>query len=702
MLDMTFPGIPVNTPSIRRAWTALVGSDPDNPATTTIRASAIENYRPDVDGLRAFAVLSVVLYHAFPEVMRGGYVGVDIFFVISGFLITSILFTEITEHRFSLATFYGRRIRRIFPALAVCLASVLAYGFVSLMPFELEQLGKHVFFGASFLSNIALWSESGYFDGAASLKPLLHLWSLGVEEQFYILWPVLVWMAFQTKAAIGRVLAVLFLSSFAINIVLSETSISDDFYLPVSRFWELLAGAALTWRHEIVLSAHVRSWISLAGLGALLSSVALFTPEMRFPGWPALLPVAGAMGVILAGPYALVNRTVISSRPAVFVGLISYPLYLWHWPLISYAYVIRMGKPPTNLMAAALVIASFVLAWATYRFVEYPVRFGVQRHRRTQIVAVCVAALGACGLGVWNDRGVSERFPANLNIQKINAARFDVTYQPTEDMEVLAYNTCSASDGCSLGFRRKYALVSHLGHGARKVALAGDSLLLHYGPRVQQLADEGRLAASTFFVTGPYCAPVPGIIQQDEFVDCANVPSNLFELVRRQQVQSVVLGAAWAGYGSKKAQVERENRRFNLNTAEGEDAFYANLEDYVRMLQGLGAKVYLVLGVPGSKPRFNPSQMVTRGVTGFRIDPDFDKPESIAGMRAIHTTVDSKLRTIAQRTGATPLDLFPDVCGTGQDCSPLFGAGEPKFTDGMHLRPIFVRENLRFLGFLLT
>jgi len=143
---------------------------------------ATDNYRPDIDGLRAFAVLSVVLYHAFPKAVPGGYVGVDIFFVISGFLISSILFGEMTEHRFSFTTFYGRRIRRIFPALAVCLAAVLAYGFVVLMPSELAQLGKHVFFSAGFLSNIVLWRESGYFDSAASLKPLLHLWSLGIEE----------------------------------------------------------------------------------------------------------------------------------------------------------------------------------------------------------------------------------------------------------------------------------------------------------------------------------------------------------------------------------------------------------------------------------------------------------------------------------------------------------------------------------------
>jgi hypothetical protein len=218
---------------------------------------------------------------------------------------------------------------------------------------------------------------------------------------------------------------------------------------------------------------------------------------------------------------------------------------------------------------------------------------------------------------------------------------------------------------------------------------------------VQQLVDEGRLAANTYFVTGPFCAPVPGITQQDEFVDCANVPSSLTELVRREQVQSVVLGAAWTGYRSKKALIERDGRRLPLSTVEGQDAFYADLEDYVRQLQSLGAKVFLIRGVPSSK-RFNPTEMVTRGVTGFRIDPDFDKPEPIARMRANFTIVDAKLRAIAERTGATLLDPFPDVCGSGEGCSPLFGAGEPKFTDDMHLRPAFVRAHLHFLDFLLT
>ena len=651
------------------------------------------DYRPDIDGLRAFAVLSVVFYHAFPREFRGGYIGVDIFFVISGFLISSILLKEIAEDRFSLGHFYGRRIRRLFPALAVCLAAVLAYGFVSLIPSELMQLGKHVFFGATFLSNMAVWSETGYFGVAATLKPLLHLWSLGIEEQFYIFWPALLWMIFWMEAQVGWLLVILFLASFSINVLLSAGNIADDFFLPVSRFWELLAGAGLAWRSQIILAPRARSWISCGGLIALVISLALFTPELRFPGWPALLPVAGAAALILAGPEAIVNRRILSNRLIVFVGLISYPFYLWHWPLISYAYVIRLGKMPTPLMAAGLVTASFLLAWATFRFIECPVRFGSQRHRRTQIAAACVATLGAAGLLVWTKHGFPERFPAlsGLDMRKISEASLDPAFQPTKGMAILKVDGTPSDE----------ILVTHLGQGDRKVAFSGDSLLFQFGPRVQQLADEGQLVVNTYFVAGGSCAPVPGIIQRDGFAHCAKMPAILTELVRRENIQTVVLGASWAGYGSESMLIERDGRRFSLAMRDGKDAFYANLKDYVRLLQDQGAEVYLVLGVPINGTRFNPSRMVTRRVLGFRIASNVDEDVPVRELRATYASTDDRLRGVAEDTGAMLLDAFPDVCGNGDGCSPFFDAADPKYSDGMHLRPAFVRAHLHFLDFLL-
>lgn len=656
--------------------------------TASVNTTTLPHYRPDIDGLRAVAVLSVVIFHALPDEawLPGGFVGVDVFFVISGYLISKILFNEIELHRFSLASFYGRRIRRIFPALAVCLAAVMAYGFVVLMPSELAQLGKQVFFGASFVSNFALWGESGYFDRAATSKPLLHLWSLGIEEQFYILWPPLLWIAFKLKVAIGRLIVGLLVASFAVNVALSLTDTSSDFYLPFSRFWELLAGAALAWRRDIPLNAGLKHVISLAGIVAILVSARFFTSDMRFPGWLALLPVAGSVAIVLAGPNAFVNRTILSNRVAVSVGLISYPLYLWHWPLIAFAYVIR-GKPPTILMAFGIVIASLLLAWATYRFIERPVRVSSNRLRRTHIAAAFVAVIGACGLAVWVTGGVPQRFPASLDLEKINAATLDETYAPTKGMNVLEYNG------------RGYSMMAQIGQGARKVVLAGNSAMFHYGPRLQQLADEGRLAVRAYFVTGPACPLVPGVMASDIYAYCAKVTNRLSELVKREEVQTVVLAPHY--WPRKNAFIERADRSIPLDGGkEGRRAFYANLEDYVRELKQ-NAEVYLVLGAPQSPTDLNPQRMVTRSITGIRVDPNAEKSVPIADLRAVYVQHDADLRAVAERTGAKLLDVFPDVCGNGETCTPFFGAREPKFTDGTHLRPVFVREHLHFLDFLL-
>jgi SGNH domain (fused to AT3 domains) len=420
-------------------------------------------------------------------------------------------------------------------------------------------------------------------------------------------------------------------------------------------------------------------------MAAILMSARLFASEMRFPGWLALLPVAGSVAVILAGSNAVVNKTILSNRVAVSIGLISYPLYLWHWPLIAFSYVIR-GKPPTSFMAFGIVIASLLLAWATYRFIERPVRLGSNRLRRTHIVAACVAVLGACGLAVWVAGGVPQRFTASLDLEKMNAATLDETYAPTNGMHVLEYNG------------RGYSMVAQIGQGARKVALAGNSTMFHYGPRLQQLADEGRLAVRAYFVTGPACPLVPGVIARDEFAHCADVANRLSELVQREKVQTVVLGPHY--WPRKNAFIEREGKSIPLDGGEeGRRAFYANLEDYVRELK-LNATVYLVLGAPRS-PGLNPQRMVTRGVTGIRVDPNAQKSVPIADLRAVYARDDADLRAVAERTGAKLLDVFPDVCGNGETCSPFFGPREPKFADGVHLRPVFVRKHLHFLDFLL-
>ncbi|MBR1124545.1 acyltransferase [Bradyrhizobium lablabi] len=646
-------------------------------------------YRADIDGLRAVAVLAVVVFHAFPDEkwLTGGFIGVDVFFVISGFLISKLILAELGQHQFSVVEFYRRRIRRIFPALAVVLLAVLAYGFLVLMPSELALLGKHAFFGASFLSNFAFWSESGYFDSAAISKPLLHLWSLGVEEQFYILWPPILMLAFRSKVRVGWLISVLFVGSFAVNVALSLTDLSGDFYLPITRFWELLAGAALAWHGEITIHRNLRHLLSLAGCGAILTSAILFTPEMSFPGWIALLPVAGAVAVIAAGPAAAANRVILSNRAAVSIGLISYPLYLWHWPLISFSYIIR-DKLPTSLMALGLVIASALLAWATYCLIERPVRFGSSRAMLTKFAAVGVAAVGVCGLVIWISGGLPQRFSSSLDLKKINDAISDETYAPTSGMKVLEFNT-----------DRRYAMVSQIGHGNRTVVFAGNSAILHFGPRVQRLADEGSLSSTVFFVTGPGCQVVPSLVDPNEFVKCSNVVKSLSDLIKRERADSVVLGVSYIP--NKDSFITRDGKPVPLDGKNGQRAFYDSLEAYVRELQQTST-VYLLRGIPNSKARLDPKHMVERRITGLRIDPNIERPISIDELRSVHAINDGELRAIADRTRAKLLDAFPDVCGMGHTCSPFFGEGEPKFADGAHLRPRFVSNHVLLFDFLLT
>jgi peptidoglycan/LPS O-acetylase OafA/YrhL len=383
-------------------------------------------YRPDIDGLRAIAVLSVVLFHAFPGKLRGGFAGVDIFFVISGFLIGSILIGGMQRGDFSFADFYARRVRRIFPALTLVLASCLAFGWFGLFADEFRALGKHVIGGAGFLSNIYLWKEVGYFDTAAETKPLLHLWSLAIEEQFYIVWPLLLLLALKRRWPLWSMAAVLGAASFLVNIAGVQHFPEATFYSLASRAWELLAGVLLAYAsvNGISFTLNVqrggkaqvltpgsprgRDLQSCAGLGLIVLALALLQRGPGFPGWWALLPVLGALLLISAGPQAWVNRRILSQRLLVGVGLISYPLYLWHWPLLSFAQIVEGGIPARPVKLAA-VGAAFLLAWLTWLLVERPLRGTRFGRAKVAALAGLMTVLAGVGYFVKSHGGLPER-----------------------------------------------------------------------------------------------------------------------------------------------------------------------------------------------------------------------------------------------------------------------------------------------------
>jgi peptidoglycan/LPS O-acetylase OafA/YrhL len=372
-------------------------------------------YRRDIDGLRAIAVLAVVLYHAFPESIRGGFIGVDVFFVISGYLISLILLKGFRTQTFSLSQFYAKRLKRIFPALVVMVLACLAFGWVSLTDTEYDQLGQHTTASSLFITNFVLDREAGYFDTASHAKPLLHLWSLAIEEQFYIIWPLLFYGAYQKRFSRVGFCGVIILLSFLGGLYTLTQNAVHAFYFPFCRGWELISGALLTGialkktgrTLPLLPPSLIQKGASLLGLLMILGGSFLIEKSSHFPGWYALFPVLGTMLIIGAGEKSWVNRHLLSNPLLVGLGLISYPLYLWHWPLLSFAYILN-GGPPEAQLIWSLLFLSLGLAWLTYRFIEMPIR-----HRTSKgavwALSFCLPVLGGLGYLIHKNNGYGGR-----------------------------------------------------------------------------------------------------------------------------------------------------------------------------------------------------------------------------------------------------------------------------------------------------
>lgn len=422
-------------------------------------------YRADIDGLRAVAIVSVLGFHAFPGSMPSGFIGVDAFFVISGFLISSIIYKGLERGNFSFLDFYVKRINRIFPALSVVLISVYAFGWFALFPLEYEQLSKHIVGGIFFVSNFVLMNEVGYFDIAADAKPLIHLWSLAIEEQFYIVWPVLLFFVWKHEKYLSILIIILIFLSFYSNILFIDQSPEFAFYSPLTRFWELLIGCLLA-----CLVLRRSSWVgrcaNLQALaGALLFAVGfgLTTGESAFPGWWALFPTLGTFFLISAGERSWLNRAILASPAFVWVGKISYPLYLWHWPLLSYARILQQGTPDAGARVAA-VLTSIFLAWATYRFLETPVRFGGRRPLKACIAVAWMACIGAVSFATFQFQGLASRDAvAGLSSESVPWAETMKEYASDCPFSLADYRDCYLFKG---GKEASVILVgdSHAGH----------------------------------------------------------------------------------------------------------------------------------------------------------------------------------------------------------------------------------------------
>lgn len=376
-------------------------------------------HRAEIDGLRAIAVLAVVLYHFGLPGLPGGFVGVDVFFVISGFLIGGILWRErAATGRLALGRFYLRRIRRLAPAYGAMSLAVLAVGWLVLLPYDFRETAKGVIAATVYLSNVLFYRQSGYFDSAAEDKVLLHTWSLSVEEQFYVFLPLVFLLLGRSRRGMILAFGALFVASLVSSIPITARAQPAAFYLFPFRAWELLAGVLLAiWRHERGTDWRLGAAPSWIGLALVLGAITMIRPDAGFPGWQAIIPVAGTVLLLINGRDTNMANRLLSMRGPVFFGLISYSLYLWHWPIVTLSRYVR-GDSMSPVETGLWLALSVVVSWLSWRFIEQPVRRAQALSGRALLggaVLVSVLLLGTSAV-IFRSDGLPGRFGAQTQV----------------------------------------------------------------------------------------------------------------------------------------------------------------------------------------------------------------------------------------------------------------------------------------------
>jgi peptidoglycan/LPS O-acetylase OafA/YrhL len=495
------------------------------------------NYRRDIDGLRAIAVLSVIGFHAFG--IRGGFVGVDIFFVISGFLISSILFTHLENNHFSFIEFYARRIKRIFPALILMLVTSFIIGWFILLPDEYKQLGKHIAGASLFVSNFLLWNEAGYFDNQAITKPLLHLWSLSIEEQFYIIWPFLLWIVWKKKFNLIYTISIIASISLFLNLKGIHSDSIGAFYSPQTRYWELLCGSFLasltlfgvqknffTYYISKINETFFNNLLSILGFFLIIICLFALDRDSYSTGLFALLPTLGTFFIILATQDAWINRVILSNKTLVWFGLISFPLYLWHWPLLVFSKLSISGGVLSDRAAKILaVILSIILAWLTYKLIETPARFGKNSKTKTITLILLISIIGCIGYGAYYTNGLAFRVPKIL--QYANQTKYIPSYHV---------------DSCLLENDRFHFGACAMASDKTKktILLWGDSHAAHfYAGYKKRFGRDFNIV----LISETGCRPIFSDKSSDE--KCYKINHYILDLVKKTKPEKIVLSAAW-------------------------------------------------------------------------------------------------------------------------------------------------------------
>ena len=629
-------------------------------------------YRSDIDGLRAVAIISVVCFHAGIPYFSGGYVGVDVFFVVSGFLITGIIERDLQKNRFSLLDFYERRARRILPALFAMVFVCFVVGWFFLLDQQFENLGRSAASVIGFYSNIHFWFEAkNYFAASAELEPLLHTWSLAVEEQFYLVFPVIL-IIIRHWSNVHRITLIsgLALISFALSLFAVEFDKAAAFYLAPSRFFELMIGSLLAMgtSRGRVWDGHSNS-LSIAGIACIVVAIVFYDDMTTFPGISALLPALGAALVIYSGTsgQTIISRC-LSQRPIVFVGLISYSLYLWHWPILAFLRV-RFGSVdlPNSVMAAAIAV-SFILAWLSWRFIEQPIRDKrVVRPKQVLVMATsgacCILALA---LTVWAKNGLPERIPSAARLLAL-------AKQDSNPRRSACFHVWPEDGLCRLGDD----------HAPVSFVFWGDSHADAFVPALDLAA--ARSGKAGLFVGSSACPPLLGVTPiQSKTTECRSFNDAVASMLReRSDIDHVILTARWAVYAEASPIVAGSSPTFQLFDDEDErgidnlGVFRRGLRRTLDMLAAEEKAITILEGVPEIGWDV-PTHLAHASWWGDDLPAVPDR----ADVRARNAHVEQAFADLAGDRGVALVPMADLLCSP--DCI-VTHQGKPIYHDGDHI-----------------
>lgn len=550
-------------------------------------------YRPEIDGLRALAVLPVVLYHAGFSWMVGGYIGVDIFFVISGYLITSIIINEINKDKFSLVNFYERRARRILPALFFMLIISIPFGWLLLPPDSFNSYGQGLVSVAVFASNIFFWLTSGYFETASEFKPLIHTWSLAVEEQYYIFYPLILLGLFKFGLKkIVTVLIIIFALSLGFAQWQSEMNPNLNFFMIFSRAWELLLGcfvAIYLNNFSYIPSRITNNFLSILGFALIGFSLLTFTDATPFPSFYALIPTIGTSLLILSAIKGTLIHKILSIKPIVFMGLISYSTYLWHQPILAFARGFYMNDIPLFLVII-ICISSFFIGFISWKFIEAPFRDRSIIQRKTIFKYTFFGIILFSVIGLIIDK--KDGFPARSQFSDELLSSFE--RPDLSGCFGLNLNHNADSWGCYLGDEKP----------SIDFILFGDS---HAGSYRNIIDEIGKNMGLKIFFTGSSgCPPIldvfPQRLDQDRN-NCFLLNKRVLRLAKSENIRGVIFAARWSyytygDYSNRGIQYISNSKLGPFNLEESISTFKSGLAKTIESYTNLGIPIYIISQPP--------------------------------------------------------------------------------------------------------